>query len=46
MSAYLEDWPATAESYLVFAVGTELLPKKIKLAPKELLGNRFTSPIS
>ena len=34
--------------WVIFGVcyWTELLPKKIKLAPKELLLNRSTSPIS
>jgi hypothetical protein len=34
-SACLEDWSTAAESYLVFAMGTELLLKKIKLAPQK-----------
>jgi hypothetical protein len=41
----LPAWSAAAESYLLFAPGLELLTK-IELAPKELLLNRSTSPIS
>ena len=44
MSAFLEDWSAAAVLVFGACYGTELLPKKIEVAPKNLLLNRSISP--